>query len=257
MKLVTMKLASLFYPRERATQREIMDDPESDRELLELTLRQLRVVNRVLTRMQGLLRRYILRDLAERGEHSATVLDVGAGGGDIALRLAEDARRRGIALEITCLDNDPRIVEFARHHVGDHPAVSVVEGSALEITGSYDYVICNHVLHHLPGAEIGLFLSSAFMACRRRLLVNDLLRSRVSMAGFWLVATLFLRGGFSRKDGITSIRKGFLPQELRVLAESSEWGLPGIERTVRRLVPGRVVLVATRQGSYSQSASSS
>lgn len=244
-----MGIQALFYPQERSTAPEIMDDPGSDPELLERTLGQLVLVNRLLSRMRGLLRRHLLRDMAERGEPGRTwsVLDVGAGGCDIPIWLVRVAHRRGIALNITCLDHDPRVLQYARSRVAEYPEITLLEGSAFAIPGSYDYIICNHFLHHLTDDEIGRFLAAAHRACRRRLLVNDLLRSYWSLAGFQLFATLFLRGSFARSDGLLSIRKGFRRRELSRIIAGSPWGAPETERIIGHALPGRLYCVATQR----------
>lgn len=227
-----------------------MDDPGSDRELLERTLDQLVLVNHLLSRMRGLLRRYVLGDMADQNDPGRPwrVLDVGAGGCDIPIWLARASRRRGVPVHITCLDQDPRIIDYARSRVAAYREISLREGSAFEIAGSYDYVICNHFLHHLTEEEIGRFLAAAHGVCRRRLLVNDLLRSYWSLAGFGLVSSLLFPRSFARSDGLLSIRKGFRRQELSRLLEASPWGGADSSWTVRHALPGRVYCVATRRG---------
>ncbi|TVQ36862.1 MAG: methyltransferase domain-containing protein [Spirochaetaceae bacterium] len=232
-----------WYAPRRLQAGELMDDPASDRRLLERTLTQLELINRLLSRARALLRRYVIDDMRARGARRATVLDVGAGGGDIALWLVRQAAHFGLQLRTTCLDRDERVVEFARRRLRGEQAVEVVHGSALEITGQWDYVLCNHFLHHLDEAEIELFLDLSFEICRRRLLINDLLRSNWSLAGFRIVSALLLHGSFARHDGIVSIQRGFRPSELDGMVRQCRWNG---QAQVGKLLPGRVYLVGTR-----------
>lgn len=237
-------------PLERAAAAELMDDPAGDPIQLERTLAQFSLVNRLLSRMRTLVGTCILNDMQAPGSHETPfrVLDVGAGACDIPLWMAGEARRRGVSLHITCLDHDPRVVDYARRIAGDHRAISIVEGSVLDLDGSdtFDYVMGNHLLHHLHDEEIPRFLDTAHRICRRRLLVNDLLRSRWSLAGFHLFASVFLRNSFALQDGKLSIRKGFVPNELAVFLRRSVWNGPGCAWSVGRAIPGRVFLVATK-----------
>ncbi len=246
-----MKLFSRWYPAQRSSAPELMDDPESDRLQLEQTLRQFWLVNLLLSRMRSLLRRYVLRDMLARGVTHATVLDVGAGGCDVALWLRRKAERCGLSLSISCLDHDQRVLAFARRQVAEEPAIEVLEGSVFEIRGQWDYVICNHFLHHLNDQQIGRFLDLSYQICGRRLLANDLLRSHWSLFGYRVFAALLLHNSFASYDGALSIKRGFRPHELRRMVERSSWTRnPESHRDtttrVLRIAPGRVVIVASR-----------
>jgi SAM-dependent methyltransferase len=257
----------IIAPLERATATELMDDPAGDPIMLERTLAQFPLVNRILTRMRALIDTFILRDMEQTAEsHGETtgaptakqpgsrenpfrVLDVGAGACDIPLWMAGEAKRRGISLHITCLDHDPRVVDYARRIVGDHPALSVAEGSVLNLDGNdrFDYIMGNHLLHHLSDGEIDRFLDVTHRLCRRRLLVNDLIRSRWSLVGYHLFASVFFRNSFAREDGKLSIRRGFLADELERFLQRSAWnGTGNLSWSVGRTIPGRVFLVAEK-----------
>ncbi len=248
-----MTWRTLLYPPVRSREREIMDDPDSDRELLENTLRQFPRTNRLLSRMHHLLDRYFLRDMEARlkthrvsRDKTFTILDVGAGACDIPLWLAAQARKRGIPVDITCIDHDSRVVEFARERVAHDPDVTVQPGSALDIAGRYDYIMCNHVLHHLDDGEIRRFFQGTYHSCGRRILINDLLRSYWSIIGFWLFATCFLRDSFARTDGIISVRKGFRRVEIEEIIATCPWSTPGTDYRIGHTLPGRLYVVATR-----------
>ncbi|SIQ28271.1 Methyltransferase domain-containing protein [Alkalispirochaeta americana] len=235
-----------------------MDDTLSDPTLLGRTLNQFSLINLLFSRMRGLVRQFILDDIIASGPHREgtpiSVLDVGAGACDIPLWLLAEARKKGLHLEITCLDHDPRVADYARRRTAREPAITIQEGSALEISQPFDYIMANHLLHHLTETDIALFLDRSYQACRRRLLLNDLLRSYWSLAGFSLFGALFLHRSFARADGTLSIRRGFRPDELKQLLDHSPWrsastgqGTPHPLTLLGRRIPGRVFLVADRR----------
>ena len=228
--------------RERASEKELMDDPAADEELLLATVRQFGPINRLLSRSRSLIRRYILRDARRRGLSSFTVLDLGAGGGDIADWLVTAARRRGQYVRVICLDSDPRIAAYARRRLGGNPELEILEASAEELPrfGPVDYIFANHFLHHLDEEEILMLLPLLREQARCGFLLNDLRRSRLSYLGYTLLAAIFFRGSFAFYDGRLSIRRGFLRGELeRLLCRA---GLPA-EGRVRSLFPGRLAIV--------------
>jgi 2-polyprenyl-3-methyl-5-hydroxy-6-metoxy-1,4-benzoquinol methylase len=223
----------------RAQDPELMDLPASDPVRLERTLRQMGWINRLLSGSRRLIRRTILEDLRRHpGRRPYTLLDVGAGGCDIASWLA----RSRPSLRFVCLDHDPRVAAYARGRCAAFPAVEVRLGSAsqLEAMESFDYVFANHFLHHLPDEQIAPMVEVMLRRTRRMLVINDLLRSRRSHLLYGLFAGVFLHRSFAAADGQLSIRKGFRPQELRAL-------LAGLERPERLEIrlepPGRVCII--------------
>jgi len=226
----------------RARVPELMDLPDSDPGRLERTLRQLAWINRFLTGARRLLARTILED-ARRQRPPYTLLDVGAGGCDLALWLA--GRQPG--LRITCLDHDPRAVAYARRRCAGVPAIEVRLGAAgeLERLESFDYVFANHFLHHLDDERIAPTVAAMLGRARRLLVITDLLRSHRSYAWFSLFAGVFLHGSFAAADGRLSIRRGFLPEELAGLLAGAA---PAGCLEVRRERPARVVVVGRPGG---------
>ena len=129
---------------ERAVGEELMDRPDSPAHLLANTLRQFPWINRTLTPCHRLLRRHVLRRMRHDRGRAWTMLDIGSGGCDLAIWLVERCRRERIDLTITCVDHDPRVVEFARPRVVEHPEIRLVQGDALALAdippGSWDFI---------------------------------------------------------------------------------------------------------------------
>jgi len=227
----------------RSSAPELMDDPHSDRRRLERTLTQFAAINRVFSRYRRALDRRLAADAAAAGLRRFSVLDVGGGGGDIARRIVRDAVRRGRHAEVTVLEADPRVAAFARRACAAVPEITVQQGSALQLPlvprTRYDYVICNHLLHHFPDEQLPELLQRMAAAARRLVIANDLVRSRGSAAAFAAFATLFYPGGFAAFDGALSVQKAFRPPELRELIERA--GLAEHAK-VYTLLPGRVVV---------------
>ena len=71
-------------------------------------------------------------------------------------------------------------------------------------------------------------------------MITDLLRSPASYFWYALFAAVFLHGSFAAYDGLLSIRRGFLPEELSALLACAA---PEGRLEVRRERPGRVVVI--------------
>jgi 2-polyprenyl-3-methyl-5-hydroxy-6-metoxy-1,4-benzoquinol methylase len=204
-----------FRRRETALA-ELMDDPAADLSRLHRTYRHFVLLNRLVSRWDAVYRR-LLRPRIARGE-TATLLDVGCGGGDIPRRLAALARRDGRTLEVLAIDSDPRAID----HAARHPAPGVRYARAaledLDAEPGFDFVISNNLLHHLPDEAVRELADRAVRLARRAAVFNDIARSAAASMLFAMTATPFLRRSFAATDGLRSIRRSYRAGELsRVL----------------------------------------
>lgn len=202
--------------RERAVGAvENMDDPDCDPAMLERAYREFRLVNALVSGWRSIYRREIRPTLSTT--RATTLLDVGSGAGDVSRALARWAARDGLRLEVTGIDPDPRAQAFAtaqppRRGLTFRQAFSselVAEGAR------FDFVVSNHMLHHLSAAQLGGLLFDSERLARRRVLHADIERSRLAYLGFSLVAWPYFGPSFIRADGLTSIRRSFTVAELQ------------------------------------------
>lgn len=229
--------------QERIYVPEAMDAHDADPAKHELSYTHLATINRWLARTRKLLWRHILLP-AVRGGGSASVLEVGCGGGDVLAWLARTARESGVTLQLCGLDVDARAVARARQSLAPFPEARVRHAGIddLDVIGeSADYVVCNHVLHHLAAEEIVPALRQLRRVTRRRLVINDLERSRSAYWLFSALAGVAFRNSFVFGDGRLSIRKGFRLPELRAACAQADF--PSTAR-IFAMAPWRVVVVA-------------
>lgn len=229
--------------RERDTEvRELMDAPDCDLHALHRTYERFTLVNALLSDARGLYRREIL-PRAQRSGGLVRVLDIGAGGADVARDLLERARRDEVRLDVVAIDPDPRATDWAERQA-PVAGLTVRRAHSSELVDDlasdddrFDLVISNHVLHHLDGAQLGVLLADSERLVRPGGVVihADLVRSALAYAAFAAVTLplqpTVLRGSFIRPDGLASIRRSFLPRELAAVVP------PGWR--VRRVSPWR------------------
>lgn len=222
--------------------KEKLELADSDMNRFRRTISQFKLINYLLSASSRLMREHFFTIMEQDPQRIYTLLDVGAGGCDIAISTAREARRRGLKLNITALDNDARIFPIACQAARDYPEIRIVEGNALELSrlGSFDFVFSNHFLHHLAWDDIKIFLERIIARTRLAFVMNDLKRSNWAYLGFTIFSGLLTHRSFHFYDGRLSIRRGFLPEELRDFIRSN---FPNRAIHVAETYPARVVLI--------------
>jgi 2-polyprenyl-3-methyl-5-hydroxy-6-metoxy-1,4-benzoquinol methylase len=234
-----------FFPDMRlrnTSDREKLELADVDENRFQRTIRQFELINCLFSASSRLVREHFFSRMERDPDRMYTLLDVGAGGCDIAIRTVREARRRGLKLSITALDSDRRILPIASHAIRDYPEIRIVEGNALELSrlGPFDFVFSNHLLHHLAWDDIRIFLQSIIAQTRLAFVMNDLKRSNWAYLGFTIFSGLVTRRSYHFYDGRLSIRRAFLPEELRSFLRSN---FPDKAIQVMETYPARVVLV--------------
>jgi ubiquinone/menaquinone biosynthesis C-methylase UbiE len=166
-----------------------------------------------------------------------TVIDVGGGRGDLAARLVRRDRRPGRRVRVIVVDRE------ADAATRRGPGISVVSADATALPfrpGAADVVTASLLLHHLEPEAAACALGEMRAVARLGVVVNDLFRTRLTLALVWLATRLVTRHRLARHDGPLSVRRAYTPDELRALA-----GEAGIAQVaVRRYAwLGRIVAV--------------
>jgi ubiquinone/menaquinone biosynthesis C-methylase UbiE len=201
----------------------------------------------------SILRDTLLRDVASEGLRAFSVLDVGAGSGEllrVASRWANETHREylGVGLELN-ERSAQAILEQSTSHI------EAVRGDALKLPfadGQFDYVICSLFTHHFVDEAVIQIFREMSRVAKRRVFVIDLHRHPVAYLLYTSVGKLFLHTRLVREDGALSILRSFKVEELAALA--SRAGMKGA--SVSRHFPFRLVLSADGGSVQEYSASS-
>ena len=177
-------------------------------------------------------RRAVLRTLDALGPslpRSGTVLDVGAGTGDITAAVQDWAQRRGCALTSIALDRSATLLPRPS------PDLRPVAADAMHLPfadASMDLVLCSQLLHHFEDADAERLIQELHRVSRGWIIVADLQRSRLAAAGFWLAATALRFHPITRSDGVTSVYRGFTRSHLAELVRHGAGVVPMVRRGV-------------------------
>ncbi len=226
--------------RQRSYELEHLDKGDYTPEEYEGCLVELRRVNEWLGDARA-LRHSLLAEIERAGLSEFSVLDVGAGSGELLRVIAIVARRARRRARLVGLELNERSAQAIREESQAYPEIAAVRGDALRLpfmTDAFDYAICSLFTHHFRDDGVVNILRELMRVARRRVFVIDLHRHPVAYYFYTTAGRLFLHNRLIREDGALSILRSFKPAELRRLAEQA--GLKQIE--VRRHFPYRLVL---------------
>jgi SAM-dependent methyltransferase len=226
--------------RQRSYELEHLDKGDYTPDEYEGCLVELRRVNRYLGDA-GVLRRTLLREIERAGLKEFSLLDVGAGSGELLRVAARWARETSRGARLVGLELNERSARAIREESREFAEIEAVRANALNLPfadGAFDYVMCSLFTHHLTDEALVAALREMARVARRQVFVSDLHRHAVAYFFYTTVGRIFLHNRLIREDGALSILRSFVPDELRALAGRA--GLRGVE--VRRRFPYRLVL---------------
>ena len=218
---------SLLTPR-RHRGEEYLDAPDVDPAIVERSLRDVALANRLFGGARAVLAELEPVFDALRGRGEATLLDVGTGLGDIPARARAAAARRGVALTTVGLDCAEELALASRQRTRLSVCASAL---ALPVaTKSVDVVTCSQLLHHFVESDARAVIAEMDRVARVRVVVADLHRSWGAAAGIWLAS--FPRGvhPVSRPDGVGAVMRGVSAGELRAHVEAAVGRTPKVGR---------------------------
>jgi ubiquinone/menaquinone biosynthesis C-methylase UbiE len=196
----------------------------------------------------NVLHNTLLRDVQKENLRSFSVLDVGAGSGEllrVASRWTRETKREihAVGLELNERSAQAIIEESTS-------TINAVRGDALDLPFAdhqFDYVICSLFTHHFVDEQVVQIFREMSRVARRKIFVIDLHRHPVAYFLYTTAGRVVLHTRLLREDGALSILRSFKSEELYELANRT--GLKNV--SVTRHFPFRLVLSADAQASSS------
>jgi ubiquinone/menaquinone biosynthesis C-methylase UbiE len=192
---------------------EILDTDACSPADVEPTLRDLDRVNRWFGGV-ATSRKMVERVAQVSGAKHFSLLEVAAGSGEVPEVVQRMLARRGTTLDVTLLDQAQSHLPRANHSVvGDALALPFGDGT-------FDLVSCSLFAHHLQPQQLLRFVREGLRVSRQAVLINDLVRHPVHLALAY-AGYAIMRSRVAWLDGLTSVRRAYVPEEIRSLLASA------------------------------------
>lgn len=228
--------------RQRSYELEHLDKGDYTAQEYEGCLVELRRVNRWLGDA-GALKISLLKDVEAAGLKSFSVLDVGAGSGELLRIMAQWGRETNRLTQLVGLELNERSARAILEESLEFTQIASVQADAFRLPFAdrqFEYTMCSLFTHHFRDPQVIDLLNEMCRVTRRRIFVIDLHRNAVAYFFYRTVARLFLHNRLIREDGALSILRSFTPEELETLGQQSKLR----QVTVEKHFPSRLILSA-------------
>ena len=232
--------------KRRSYRLEHIDTGNYTPEEYESCIGELQLVNRWMGDAHS-LKTSLFPDIETQRLSHFSILDVGAGSGELLRVTADWARQTNRRVSAVGLELNERSAESINEESQQFDEISSVRGDALELPfadNRFDYVICSLFTHHFVDEQVVKILREMSRVAKRRIFVIDLNRHPIAYLLYTTLGKLVLHNRLLRHDGALSILRSFKADELLELGKRA--GLRDV--SVERRFPFRLVLTAAAQG---------
>lgn len=224
----------------RSYKLERMDTGDYTPEEYERCLSELAFINRFLGDARA-LKKTLLSEIERSNLRSVSVLDVGAGSGEMLRLIADFARRQTKKAKLCGVELNARSARAVLEESKNYSEIFAARADAFNLPFSddaFDYAICTLFTHHFTDENAVKILTEMARVSRRKIFVVDLHRHKIAYRLYKLFCAAFRISDFVREDGALSILRAFKPDELKELAVKANLTKISVEKHV----PFRLVL---------------
>jgi 2-polyprenyl-3-methyl-5-hydroxy-6-metoxy-1,4-benzoquinol methylase len=197
--------------KQRSSELEIMDDLDCHGEVVDQTLRELEVINRLLggdnVTING------IASLIKKNS-SCVIADLGCGGGDLAMKI-----KRKFNVDVIGIDANQHIVAFAKRQ---YPGLTF---ETLDIFSEefkkrkFDIITATLTVHHFDDDQLVQLFKS--FSPRIGVVINDIHRHSLSYYSIKWLTQLFSKSAMVKFDAPLSVRRAFKRKDLVAIMDKA------------------------------------
>ncbi len=215
----------------RSNQPELMDSFDEPIASLRLVFQDINRVNSILGGNKMTINA-IQQVINTKKKHSYTILDMGCGDGQMLREVALYFRKHKLNGSFIGVDLNKNALSIAHEDSRDFPEISFRHQDILtvdEANFKCDILISTLTMHHFNDNQLVMFLKKFTSLVTIGVVINDLHRSRWAYYLFHLFIAIFIKTRIAKIDGLLSIQRAFVKEDLMCYAKK----LPHVSHDIR------------------------
>ena len=213
--------------KERSYEEELMDDLDASGEVIDQTLRELEVINRLLggnyVTTNGLAK--LLKGKPVSGP--LQIADLGCGGGDIMKLIAQWAQKKGVEVDLVGFDANPHVIDYARENCKGFENIrfEVQDIFSEEFKArQFDIICCTLFTHHFTDQSLVDIFHQFKQQAKIGTVINDLHRHWFAYYSIKLLTQVFSKSPMVQYDAPLSVARSFRRNDIGKIMQNAGIG---------------------------------
>jgi ubiquinone/menaquinone biosynthesis C-methylase UbiE len=213
----------------RSNEKELIDDLELDNDALRQNLEELALINKYLGGNQVTtsgLSKLVASPLSLRrgvgGE--VKIADLGCGGGDMLMVMANWAKKKGINAQFIGIDANDFMIDFGTKRTANFQNISYLHQDIFSDEfqeKSFDIVTMTLFCHHFSEESLVTLLQQLKKQTRIGIVINDIHRHWFAYHSIAWITKLFLKSYLVKNDAKLSVWRAFVKKDLEKIIQKS------------------------------------
>ena len=224
----------------RSNEKELIDDLELDNDALRQNLEELALINKYLGGNQVTLNglnhlifdfrfsiAYFLsvpKSAIPNPKSQITIADLGCGGGDMLMVMADWAKEKGINAQFIGIDANDFMINFGTKRTANYPNISYLHQDIYSEEfkeKSFDVVTMTLFCHHFSDESLITLLQQLKKQTRIGIVINDIHRHWFAYHSIAWITKLFLKSYLVKNDAKLSVWRAFVRKDLAKIIQKS------------------------------------
>lgn len=212
----------------RSNEKELIDDLELDNDALRQNLEELALINKYLGGNQvttsGLSSLVNFQSKISNRKSEIEIADLGCGGGDMLMVMADWAKKKGIDAQFIGIDANDFMIDFGTKRTANYQNISYLHQDIYSEEfkeKSFDIVTMTLFCHHFSDESLVQLLQQLKKQTRIGIVINDIHRHWFAYHSIAWITKLFLKSYLVKNDAKLSVWRAFVREDLEKIIQKS------------------------------------
>lgn len=213
----------------RSKEKELIDDLELDNDALRQNLEELAVINKYLggnqVTISGLKKLTSnSNSLIIDNQIPITIADLGCGGGDMLMVMADWAKKKGINTQFIGIDANDFMISFAKERTHNYQNINYLHQNIFSEEfqkNRFDIVTMTLFCHHFEDEALIKILQQFRKQTRLGVVINDIHRHWFAYHSIAWITKLFLKSYLVKNDAKLSVWRAFRKKDLENIIQKA------------------------------------